>query len=78
MKNLKFKHNELFDLQRKLQKMNSVDLADYIKGLDENEQLISIKLLDKELLADTFSELPRKRKSQNHCKFYRRRNRGNL
>lgn len=64
MKNLKLEHDEILKLQEKLQKMNPVDLAEYIKGLEDSEKMLSIKLLDKELLADTFSELPKKEKAK--------------
>lgn len=64
MKNLSLEHEELLALQSKLQDMNPVDLAEYISDLEEGEKMVCIKLLDKELLADTFSELSPKEKKQ--------------
>lgn len=69
MKNLNLEEKELIYLQEKIQKMNPVDLADYIEELDNDEKLVAIKLLNKDLLAETFSNLSRKNKNELIDKF---------
>lgn len=64
MKRINLNHEELIELQSKVKNMNPVDLADYIVSLDYKEQVLCIKLLEKEHLAHTFSELPRKNKEK--------------
>ncbi|MDO5037703.1 MAG: magnesium transporter [Tissierellia bacterium] len=67
MENLKLSElteQELLTLQDELQNMNPVDLAEYLESLDEEDQVLSVKLLDKDLLAETFSELSSDHKQQ--------------
>lgn len=61
---LNLTQQELLDLQKKIQAMNPVDLADYIEELEPDEKAVCIKLLDKELLAETFAELSPRNKEE--------------
>lgn len=49
--------DNLKQLQKEINKMNPVDLADKLEVLPEKSVAIWIKLLNKDLLADTFTEL---------------------
>ncbi len=49
--------DNLIQLQKEINKMNPVDLADKLEVLPEKSVAIWIKLLNKDLLADTFTEL---------------------
>ncbi len=55
---------ELQVLQKKINKLNPVDLAERLVALSEADLAIWIKLLNKDLLADGFALLPRKNKIQ--------------
>lgn len=49
--------DNLIQLQKEINKMNPVDLADKLEVLPEKSVAIWIKLLNKDLMADTFTEL---------------------
>ena len=49
--------DNLKQLQVEINKMNPVDIADKLEILPEKSVAIWIKLLNKDLLADTFTEL---------------------
>ena len=53
----KYNVDNLKQLQKEINKMNPVDLADKLEVLPEKSVAIWIKLLNKDLLADTFTEL---------------------
>lgn len=54
----------LKDLKLRINDMNPVDIATAFMSLSDEELVTWIKLLDKDLLADSFSELPALKKSQ--------------
>lgn len=54
----------LKELQKELNQMNPVDLAEKLEELDAQELARDIILLNKELLADTFAELPPAKKME--------------
>lgn len=64
MKEKIYKANELHFLQEKINIMNPVDLAEEFENLSEMDTVIWMKLLNKDLLADTFALLTRDRKIQ--------------
>lgn len=53
---------KLKDLQEEINTMNPVDLAERLVELSNEDLAIWIKLLNKDLLADAFAELPRNKK----------------
>lgn len=57
MNKIKYDAKDLNILQEKINKMDPVDIADKLETLPEEEVAIWIKLLNKDLLADTFTEL---------------------
>jgi magnesium transporter len=63
---MKFQYDvrELRVIQEEINKLNPVDLAEKLVHLSEAEVAVWIKLLDKDLLADGFALLPKKKKIQ--------------
>lgn len=57
MADRKYDVNNLKQLQEEINKMNPVDIADRLEVLPDKSVAIWIKLLNKDLLADTFTEL---------------------
>lgn len=57
MADRKYDVNNLKQLQEEINKMNPVDIADRLEVLPDKSVAIWIKLLSKDLLADTFTEL---------------------
>lgn len=61
---IKYDVMELQAIQERINKMNPVDLAEELINLPDEDLAVWIKLLNKDLLADSFARLPKKYKIQ--------------
>jgi magnesium transporter len=62
MEHKKYNTDELKELQSRINKMDPVDLAEDFQDLSKTDTAIWMKLLKKDLLADTFALLPKDKK----------------
>lgn len=64
MPHILYQASELNSLQERLNRMNPVDLAEEFKHMTAKEIILRMKLLSKDLLADTFAEMSSEKKTE--------------